>query len=237
MTERVENVERYLRARLAETRTREKDTTEPLVHPFVTISRQTGAGGYHLAEMMLEVFARQEDTALFGGWQIFDQRLCEIVADDPRFAKSMDSLSAEQYRKSTEHFFHQIFGSGIDQNLLMERVFLVVRTLAGMGKAIIVGRAGSQVTKDLTQGVRLRLVGPEEARIERVMEFYHLDEREARAEARRRDADRARLLKKHFGVDINDPAGYDATWNTGTVSLEEIAEAMVVILRRRAQSP
>ena len=234
MSERIENVERYLRARLAETRTH-RDPGQELVHPFVTISRQTGAGGYHLAETMLEVFARQADTQLFEGWQIFDQRLCEIVADDPRFAQSMDSLVSEQYRKSTEHFFHQIFGAGIDQNLLMERVFLVVRTLAGMGRAIIVGRAGSQVTKDLHMGLRLRLVAPEDERIERVMEFYDLDERAARSEARRRDTDRARLLKRHFGVDIDDPAGYDATWNTGSVELEEIAEATVAILRRRAE--
>ena len=146
----------------------------------------------------------------------------------------MDSLVSEEYRKSTEHFFHQLFGTRIDQNLLMERVFLVVRTLAGMGKAIIVGRGGSVVTKDLGTGLHYRLIGPENERIERMMEFYGLNEREARADARRRDSDRARLLKKHFGVDIDDPAGYDAVWNTGAVTFEEIAEATVVLLRRRA---
>lgn len=234
MTTRVENIERYLRARLAETQVGERETTGAQVHPFVTISRQTGAGGYHLAQAMLEVFARQEDVHLFGGWQVFDQRLCEIVADDPRFEKSMDSLLSEEYRSKTNDFFHQIFGAAIDQHILMERVFLVVRSLAQMGKAIIVGRAGSQVTKGLGPGLRLRLVAPEDQRILRVMEFYDLDERDARSEARRRDADRTRLLKKHFGADIDDPQGYDTTWNTGAVSLEEIAEAVVAILRHRA---
>jgi hypothetical protein len=237
MTTRVENIERYLRARLAETQARDEKTAGPQVHPFVTISRQTGAGGYHLAEAMLDVFAQQEDVDLFGGWQVFDHRLCEIVADDPRFEKSMDSLLSEEYHSKTDDFFHQIFGAGIDQHILMERVFLVVRSLAQMGKAIIVGRAGSQVTKGLGPGLRLRLVAPEDERIIRVMEFYDLNERDARSEARRRDSDRARLLKKHFSADIDDPQGYDAVWNTGTVSFEEIAEAVVAILRHRAIAP
>ena len=234
MTTRVANIERYLRARLTEAQVGDRETPEAIVHPYVTISRQTGAGGYHLAEAMLEVFARQEDVELFGGWQVFDQRLCELVADDPRFEQSMDSLLSEEYRSKTEHFFHQIFGAGIDQHILMERVFLVVRSLAQMGKAIIVGRAGSQVTRGLGPGFNVRLVASEEQRIPRVMEFYGLSERDARSEAKRRDSDRARLLKKYFGVNIDDPHEYDATWNTDTVSFEEISEAVVAILRHRA---
>ena len=36
------------------------------VRPFVTISRQAGAGGHTLANRLIEVFGRQEDKEIFG---------------------------------------------------------------------------------------------------------------------------------------------------------------------------
>jgi cytidylate kinase len=80
------------------------------------------------------------------------------------------------------------------------------------------------------------MVAPEDFRVARAMETLGLTERQARAGAKKRDADRTRLMKAHFGVDIADPAGYDMTWNTGSVSYQEIAAAVVVLIRSRSIS-
>ena len=226
-------IERFVHAHLAG---RREDATEPhtRLRPFVTISRQAGAGGLMVAEAMIEVFARQEDAELFGEWQVFDQKLCELVAADEGLAGSLDELVAEEYRSRTDEFIRQLLRPAKDQDYVMGSVFRAVRTLAGVGKAIIVGRAGSQVTKGMRPGVSLRLVAPEPLRIARLMELESVGEREARDIARKRDAARARLLRRHFRVDIADPEGYDATWNTATVAFEEIAEAVATMLRRRA---
>ncbi|MEN8040397.1 MAG: cytidylate kinase family protein, partial [Actinomycetota bacterium] len=108
-----------------------------------------------------------------------------------------------------------------------------VRAVAGMGKAIIVGRGGSHVTKDMPQRVSLRLVGLEEARIARAMEMNGISEKEARSGTHKRDSARARLLKTHFGADISDPTGYDVTWNTSEASYEEIATSVACLVRTR----
>jgi cytidylate kinase len=182
---------------------------------------------------MLEVFARQDDADTFDGWEIYDKNLCEIVAADARFAGSLDSLLEEEYRSKTDDFFHQVLRSTVDQRIVMDRVFLVVRSIARMGRAIIVGRGGSHVTKGMVQGLSLRLVASEDSRVTRMMEVLGTTEREARTITRKRDADRTRLMKAHFDVDIADPKGYDMTWNTGSVSFEEIAEAVAVLVRSR----
>jgi cytidylate kinase len=233
---RVGNIDRYLRAHFAAQEAPEIPITEPAARPFVTISRQAGTAGHALGEVMLDVFTRQDNTDLFGGWQVYDKSLCEIVAKDARFSASLDSLLEEEYRSKTDDFFHQMIRSTVDQNMVMDRVFLVVRTIASMGKAIIVGRGGSHVTKGMAQGVSLRMVAPVDFRIARAMETLGLTERQARAGAKKRDADRARLMKAHFGVDIADPAGYDMTWNTGSVSYQEIAAAVAVLIRSRSIS-
>ncbi|MEE8457240.1 MAG: cytidylate kinase-like family protein [Acidimicrobiia bacterium] len=231
---RVEDIDRYLRAHFAAERRPVPTPTDPRVHPFVTISRQTGIGGHALADAMLDVFESQEDVDVFEGWKVYDRSLCEIVAKDPRFSRSLDSLVEEEYRSKANDFFHQMLRSTADQSMVMNRVFLVVRAVAGMGRAIIVGRGGSHVTADMPQGISLRIVAPEDVRIARAMELHGFSEREARAGARKRDADRARLLRARFGADIDDPTGYDVTWNIRDVTFEGISEATAALVRCRA---
>lgn len=233
-TSRLTGIEAYLAAHSTEMCTDDENGANSRIRPFITISRQAGAGGHLLAEALLEVFARQDDTGLFGGWQVFDRRLCEIVAENPTHSTSMSSLLAEEYRTRTDEFLRQMLGSSIDQDMLMLHVFQVVSAVASIGKSIIVGRAGSEVTRDMEHGLALRLIAPEEVRIQRVIDRYGLDEKAARAEACRIDASRARLLKSHFKVDIDDPTRYDAIWNTGSVSIDLIAESVVAAFRHMA---
>jgi cytidylate kinase len=234
---RVENIERYLRATLAAERRTVPASGHPEPVPFVTISRQAGIGGHDLAEAMLTEFSQQPETDLFHGWQIYDKTICEIVAKDPQFSRSLDSLLEEEYRSRTTDFFHQMLRATADQTLVTERVFLVVRAIASMGRSIIVGRGSSHATNDLPMGVHLRVVAPEDERVRRTMDLRGLSERDARAFVKARDADRARLLKVHFGVDIDDPLGYDLTCNAASATFDEVAAAVAGIVRTRASVP
>jgi len=227
----IEGIDLFIRAQIAAEEAQQ--TTEPHPQPFVTISRQAGAGGHSLADAILEAFAAHDDRDLFGGWKVFDQRLCEIVAEDPHYAPSIGTMQAEEYRSRTDEFFRQMMGTQLHQDVVMNRVFRVVRALAMLGKAVIVGRAGSQVTKGMPYRVALRLVAPEDHRMGRLMEIHDLNERAARDLMRKRDTHRARLLKSNYQVDVADPTNYDATWNTATVPYEDIAAAVVALIRQR----
>lgn len=228
----VNPIERFLYAKMYETRP-SGDKERPPIRPFVTISRQAGAGGHTLARTLLEVLERQDDARLFAGWEMFDQKLVAMVADDPDLQVSVESLLGERYHRSADDFFRQILTSTTHQDLVMNRVFRLVRLLAEVGKAVIVGRAGSEVTRGLGPSVSVRLVAPKEVRIERMMHLHGLDRKAARTATENQDDGRARLLKRHFRVDIDDPLLYDATWNTGQAPCEAIAESIVATLRHR----
>jgi cytidylate kinase len=230
----IENIERYIRAHAATHATRDH-AESPLTasRPFMTISRQAGSGAHDLADTIVDVFSRKDDADTFHGWQIYDRTICEIVAEDPMFAGSLDSLIEEEYRTKTNDFFHQMLVATADQNMVMERVFLVVRAVAGMGRAIIIGRGGAHVTAGMAHRVAIRLVAPQEQRVAKVMASRGLDEREARSDISKRDADRARMVKRHFNADIQDPLGYDATWNVASTTYEEIADAVADLVRHR----
>ncbi|NNL70700.1 MAG: hypothetical protein HKO70_12140 [Acidimicrobiia bacterium] len=231
--DRVRNLDRYLSAHFSDQAVR-AEVAQPTAWPFVTISRQAGAGAHALASALLANFAEQADVELFAGWQVFDSELCELVAEDPTYAAGMSALIAEQYRTRTTEFFGQVLSPTIDQDMLMNRVFRVVAAVASAGKSIIIGRAGSEVTRGLGTGLSIRLVAPEAVRIIGMMDHYGLDERAAQREARRLDAARARLLKTHFQADIDDPLRYDVTWNTGAVPVPVIAATVTAAIRRLA---
>ena len=72
------------------------------VRTFVTISRQSGAGGHSLANVLLEHFHQQPDKDLFGEWEMFDQKLGAMVADDPYLRVSVEALLGEEYRRASD---------------------------------------------------------------------------------------------------------------------------------------
>jgi len=204
------------------------------VRPFVTISRQSGAGGHSLANVLIERLHQQPDKDLFGEWEMFDQKLVAMVADDPDLRVSVEALLGEEYRRASDDFFRQLLTSTTHQDIVMDRVFRLVRVLAEVGKAVIVGRAGSEVTRGLGPSVAVRLVAPEEVRVQRMMDLHDVNEKRATELIDKSDNGRARLLKRHFRVDIDDPLLYDAVWNTATASFESIADSIIVMLQERA---
>lgn len=209
-------------------------STMARIRPFVTISRQSGAGGHSLARALIECFERQPDKELFADWEMFDQKLVAMVAGDPGLRVSVEALLGEEYRRASDDFFRQLLTATTHQDIVMDRVFRLVRILAEVGKAVIVGRAGSEVTRGLGPSVSVRLIAPEEKCIARMMELKNVTEREARDIIAKSDTGRARLLKRNFRVDIDDPLRYDAVWNTEHASFDSIAESIVVLLRERA---
>ena len=226
-------IEKFLHGHMYDVSTASR---QPQLRPFVTISRQAGAGGHTLANLLVKELDDQPDKDLFGEWEVFDQKLVAMVADDPSLRVSVESLLGEEYRKSTEDFFRQLIASTTHQDIVMDRMFRLVRAIAEVGRSVIVGRAGSEVTRGLGPAVSVRLIAAEEHRIHRMMQLYGLNEKEALSAIDRHDSGRARLLRRHFRVDIDNPLLYDAVWNTGQVALEDIAAAIIVLLRSRAAS-
>jgi hypothetical protein len=207
----------------------------PEYHPFVTISRQTGAGGHTLGRVLLQEM-EQEDDPLFQGWQVFDRALCEKLLEDPTLHVSMQSLLTEEYRSEIEDVIFSLLGGETPRYTVVKKLFETIRTLATLGRVIIVGRAGMCVTRGLPDGVHLRLVASESRRVQRMMGLLQVGEKEAREAVYKQDRDRARLVRDYFSRDIHDPLLYDVTWNTETMSFEAIAASVIALIKQRAQA-
>lgn len=205
-------------------------------YPFVTISRQGGAGGHLLSYVILTEFLKHRDNPVFEGWHVFDKELCEVVAKDPLLQDSMEVLVGEKYRSEFKDFIESMFTGKSDQYLLYKTTFKVVRMLALIGKVIVVGRGGSLVTADLPQGIHIRLVAPEANRVVWMMKRFKLNKEDARKLVDKQDSDRKKLIRMFFHRDIESPLLYDVVWNTGKVGMDVITGTMIAMIQQRAAS-
>lgn len=207
---------------------------EPSGRPFVTISRQAGAGGHTLARnILIKLDEFYPHSGGSEGWEVFDQKLCALIAQDEKLGFSFDALVTEEYRSEVSQFVHELIRQKASRYAAYKRVFSVVRMLATLGNCVIVGRAGMCVTADMPLGVHIRLVADRETRIKNMMQLLETDEITARNAVRTQDRDRRRLVDDFFGKDIDDPGLYDLVLNMDRVHSEEAAELIAHMLNQK----
>ena len=204
--------------------------------PFVTISRQAGAGGHVLArDILCEMENHAQANELFRGWDLFDQTVCALVMQDPEIRASFDALVSEEYRSETQQLLYDMMTGRSQQYSTYKRIFEIVRILATLGKAIIIGRAGVCVTRKIPHGIHIRLIASDETRIRTMMKEQNVGRDQAEKVMRRQDKERRHLIKDFFNVDINDPLLFDATFNIDKQSTTDLAALIVQMIKLKAK--
>jgi len=226
MAEHLNDVSRYLDA-VSFARGRSAEEWAWGQAPFVTISREPGAGGHALAEATLRALARRKDADWARGWQTFDDALMKLVESQPRLKSSLNSLLREEYFTAGHDVLRQVFLRSVPQDVVLGRVFRSLRGLAGVGKVVILGRGGACLTRDLPGGVHVRLCASRASRLQRLQELWGLPRLKTERKMRELEESRAALIRDHFGRDVGDPLLYDACWNADRVSFAEIADWVV----------
>jgi cytidylate kinase len=106
---------------------------------------------------------------------------------------------------------------------VIEQTAETMLKLAGMGGAILIGRAGNIVTARLPNVLHVRLVAPLEERIERICRDDHRTPQEALRFCLDEEQARTRYVKTYYHADINDPLQYHLIVNTSRLGCEEAA--------------
>lgn len=201
--------------------------------PFVTISRQAGSGSKELAAEIIRAIAAEMKPEMAAGWEIFDQELCELMADDPKVGSSIHDLLTEEYHTELQELVYDMVRGTSRQYRTYKKVFAMVRTLGLLGKCVIIGRGGAHVCRDMPLGVHIRLVGSEEKRTTKLAGLMNLDPATARKKVRELEKGRARLIRDFFDRDINDPLNYSAVFNIDVLTPAEIATLVVAMIKQR----
>jgi len=222
----VEVVKRFLR---------DRTTEDGLVtgYPFVTISRQAGAGGHTLARQIVRSLEKKFKVEAATDWEVFDQKICALLAENSDTNVSFDSLVAEEYKSEIQQFIGDIISGQPRQLKVYRKIMEIVRLLAVVGKVVVVGRAGAFIARDLPLGVHIRLVADEKVRIKRMSAMLDMSPEEARRAVRLQDKSRARLVNDYFNADVADPLHYHAVFNTDRFSIPDIADIVAGMVGKK----
>ena len=180
------------------------------VQPFVTISREAGAGGGEIARNLGEAL----------GWDVLDSEILDFMAE--RYQLPRDMLEVVDETKA--NWIQDIFGEWFDSQVVSHEKFLVylerILWLAAMhGRVVIVGR-GAQFVLPRDKGLRVRVVAPKPFRVRRVMENRELTEVAAERWTAEVDEGRHQWARRYFDRALDDPHLYDLVLNIHRVGLQ-----------------
>jgi cytidylate kinase len=231
-----------IRAGLYLQQQRARAEAEQTPAPFVTVSRQAGAGGRTLGRALADRL-----TALGPPdrpWAVWDRELVEKVSAEEHIPASLiESLEADGPRRSMFQDFLASLSArndaaDLDEFQVYRRVARTVRALARAGHAILVGRGGVYATSDLPGGVHVRLVAPLHDRVANMARILNVSEAHAAEEVRRIDRYRDTFHRRYWPDKALLPEIFTVTLNTARLGDEEMANCILPLIPRgSAASP
>lgn len=206
--------------------------------PFITISRQAGAGGITIARLVAErLREREAKSGYLGSWSVFDKTLVDEVLQDATLSRQLLEFTAGEGLSEAQEILQDLFGLHPPKWSQVRKTSETILRLAQMGRVILVGQGANIITGRLEGGLHVRLVGSPKKRIEHLKEYFGFDSAEAAEFVRREDEARRRFVKKYFGKDIEDPLLYDLVVDTDDISYEQTAALIVYTVKHAVLVP
>lgn len=195
-------------------------TPVPQIGPYVSISREHGAGGSAIGELLGQRL----------GWEVLDKNLLDRVAKRSHVSRQLLELVDE----TAANWAYDVLGTWLDRGLVPHEKYVtqlchVVLAAGRRGNVIFVGR-GVPFVLPREAGVSVRIIAPLKHRIAQVVKDEKLTRADARAAIERIDKGRRRFVERYFHYDITDPHYYDLIINTAQLGVEAAVELIITAI-------
>src|SRR5262249_31954605 len=154
------------------------------------------------------------------------QKIAEEMGLHSRLLESVDERRVHWLRETIEGFSLM---PSVNESAYVRRLGKTLVSLASHGECVIVGRGAAQLLPTEST-LRVRLVGPLEARVAAARERLGLSLEEAQKWVRTTDQERHNFVREHFHRDPNDSRHYDLVLNSSRFSVAECAELIIEAL-------
>jgi len=209
---------------------REKEKQQPRVWPFLTISREAGAGGHTVGQRVAEILNEESRKA---PWTVFDKELVDVVIEKHNLPQELSKYMTEDGVSAFEDFVAELVNLHPASDVFIRKMNETILALARMGNTVLIGRGANYVTRQLPAGFHVRLVASRETRLRRMKDYYGLDEKEVAGHLKRTDGNRKDYVRDALGKDVADMLAYDCVINTTWVSYEDAARLIAGHLQSR----
>jgi cytidylate kinase len=190
--------------------------------PYLLISRYKGAGGRQVANLIGQRL----------GWQVFDRQIVDAIAERTQMRQQLVETLDEKTRGGLEEFLREVLTREIGTTDYLIHLRQVLLTLGQQGDVVIVGR-GSEYILPAQFGLRVSMVAPFDARVERITRAEGLTPEAANPLVAKVDQERKDFIHSHFQEGAYDPVNYDLVVNTGSLTVEGTAEIVLAALKQK----
>lgn len=196
--------------------------------PVLTIARDYGCPGIPVAHGVAEALSTGLDE-----WKLFDKEIINQAASELRLSPEMAEHISKRAPRGFFHEFISAFSQAQNpQDASVKRaVANAIRAISLAGNAVILGRGGVVITRDIKASLHVKLYAPLDYRKERVKQMDSL-KTDKEALEKIGVVDRERIyLRDYFAGEELDAGVFDIQLNCATLSEKEIIQAIVLIAR------
>ena len=202
--------------------------------PVITISRQFGAGGRTLGEMI----AKKLDYQFLD--DLIIQELSEKAKVSKAFVKSLERSAGGKISKLisgmfSKNYMERILGDDrgyIDEHIYVELLHDIILEFAKQDNVVLLGRGGQYVLQGFNGAYHLLLVADLKDRIKFMQKFYNFSDAQAEKAVKNGEIRRTAVLKKFGKGDYDQFHLYHLVLNMSRLSLEQALKEVVVLVQK-----
>ena len=196
---------------------------EPVLGPYLTVSREAESSGAEVARRVGEWL----------GWRVLGRELVQDLAHqlelEPRLLELMDETRVGWFSETLLNLLNsRLVLQGSYVSMLSRSIALA----AYDGPVVIIGRAANLVLPPEV-GLRVRIIAPRGLRVTALANREGLDLRAAGDRLDKIDANRSDFVRRHFHTDASDPHHYDLIVDTARLGIDGAADLICRALQLR----
>ncbi|MDY6932827.1 MAG: cytidylate kinase-like family protein [Spirochaetota bacterium] len=197
--------------------------------PFITISREYGCGGVEIGETIVKKINR--DYKSEPEWALYDKKVLEKISEDTGFTTNLLNVMTHTSVNKITNVLQTMFAKLPSHLTIYRKMGEIIRTVATNGNAIIIGRGGCWITRDMEKGLHIKIVAPLKWRIERISTLCKINKKEAEKLINKKSDMRENDFKEYIKFDISDPKNYHLVLNSEKLSPDECANIIIALIK------
>lgn len=212
-----------------------KETSGP--GPVITISREYGCPSKNIAKALYDKI-QEYYTGKDCPWQIISKEIIELSADRLKIPPSKIAYVFKDVSKSMmDEMIESLSTRYYQSDKKIKKIITeVIGDIGRSGHVIMLGRGSVSVTRSMKESVHIRLTAPIEWRVRRLSERKKESFKELSSMALQMDENRWRLIRE-MGLPNADIHIFDAVFNCSTLSIDEIANAILHLAAKKHWLP
>ena len=180
----------------------------------ITIQREYGSGGRFVGKLVSDKL----------GINFYDKELISMIAKESGLTK--DYVESQDEKKTLNY---------VDNNndLIFISEQKVVKKLAKNESCVIVGRCANYTLKNNKNVLKVFIYNGEEGKVNRAIKYFGLNKKDALKTVKKINKDRLKYYKYYTNSNLNDMSNYDLCFNSDYMSVEDISDAIVNIVKSK----